>query len=307
MANAIPLLEGTSTSGGTLIVPASYGQTLINMIQRESAALALSRVQRVNTNKALFTVYAGRPTAAFVSEAAAKPATGAEYTELAINVKKMATTVMYTEELLDDAREDPSILVNNDVEVAFRYLIDAHILGYSAGSTITTSFDAALRSTTTTVEYDQTKDLALAVSAAMAKVEANGYMPNGVILNPDARQVLRDARTTFGTPLFAGSFNDARPGTDVYGLQWRFSNNLPTMQGTAGAGRVVGIVGDFQQGVAVMRQEMSVAYSDQATIDVSGTLHHLFQQNKRASRFEMRLGFNVHDVNNAFCAIVNAT
>lgn len=300
-------MEGTSASGGTLVIPASYGQTLVNMIQRESAALALARVQRVNTTKALYSVYAGRPTAAFVAEAAAKPVTGAEYTELAINVKKMATIVMYTEELLDDARQDPSVLVNADVSTAFTYLIDAHILGYSAGSQITTSFDAALRASTTTVEYDQTKDLALAVSAAMAKVEANGYQPTGAIFNPDARQVLRDARTTFGTPLFTQAFGQDRPGMDIYGLQWTFSNNLPTLQGSAGAGRVVGIVGDFNQGIAAIRQDLSMSFSDQATVDVSGTLHHLWQQNKRASRWEMRMGFNTHDVNNAFCLILNAS
>lgn len=305
MANQIPLLEGTSTSGGTLIIPASYGATLVNAIQRESAALRLSRVQRVNTNKALFSVYAGRPTAAFVAEAAAKPVTGAEYTELAINVKKMASIVMYTEELLDDARQDPSVLVNADVATAFSYLIDAHVMGWSAGSTVTTSFDAALGSCTTTVEYDQTKDFALAVSAAMAKVEAAGYNPTGAIFNPDARQVFRDARTTIGLPTFTGDFNRDRIG-GMYGLEFAYSNNLPTLGGTAAAGRTVGIVGDFNQGIAAVRQDLSMSFSDQATVDVSGTLHHLWQQNKRAARWEMRMGFNTHDVNNAFCLILNA-
>jgi HK97 family phage major capsid protein len=305
MANQIPLLEGTSTSGGTLIIPASYGATLVNAIQRESAALQLVRTQRVNTNKALFSVYAGRPTAAFVAEAAPKAVTGAEYTELAINIKKMATIVMYTEELLDDARQDPSVLVNSDVVTAFSYLIDAHVLGWSAGATVSTSFDASLGACTTTVEYDQTKDFALAVSAAMAKVEAAGYTPNGAIFNPDARQVFRDARTTIGLPTFTGDFNRDRIG-GMYGLNFSYSNNLPTLQGAAAAGRTVGIVGDFNQGIAAIRQDLAMSFSDQATVDVSGTLHHLWQQNKRASRWEMRMGFNQHDVNNAFCLIRNA-
>jgi HK97 family phage major capsid protein len=307
MANQIPLLEGTSTSGGTLITPASYGQTLVNGLLRESTALALSRVNRVNTNKELFSVYAGRPTAAFVAEGAAKAVTGAEYTELAVNVKKMATIVMYTQELLDDARQDPSVLINNDVGQAFNYLIDAHILGYSAGSQITTSFDAAIRASTTTVEYDQTKDLALAVSAAMGKVETNGYKPNGAILPYDARQVLRDARgTNTGMPIFLGGFGSREPD-NLHGLQLAWSTNLPTISGTAAAGRVVGIVGDFQQGIAAIRQDLTVDFSDQATVDVSGTLHHLWQQNKTAARWEMRMGYNIHDVNNAFCLILNAT
>jgi HK97 family phage major capsid protein len=307
MANAIPLLEGTSTSGGTLITPASYGQTLVNGLLRKSAALNLSRVQRVNTNAAKFSVYAGRPTAAFVSEAAAKPATGAEYTEMTINIKKMATIVMYTEELLEDAREDPSVLVNQDVIQAFDYLIDAHILGYSAGSQITTSFDGALRASTSTVEYAQASadGLALAISNAMGTVEAAGYNPTGVILPNDAKVAMRNARDTTTRPLYTDGFvRDGENG--LYGLNFAYSTNLPTLAGTAGAGRVVGIVGDFDHALAAIRSDLSVAFSDQATVDVSGTLHHLWQQNKRAARWEMRMGFNTHDVNNAFCLILNA-
>jgi len=35
-------------------------------------------------------------------------------------------------------------------------------------------------------------------------------------------------------------------------------------------------------------------------------LHHLWQQNKVASRWEMRAGFVAHALNDAFCVIVNA-
>ena len=312
MANQIPLLEGTSTSGGTLIVPASYGQTLVDAVFRLSPTLAMANTTRVNTNKELFSVYAGRPTAAFVNEAAPKLATGAEYREISVTVKKIATVVMYTAELLQDAREDPSLLINTDVAGAFHDLIDAHLLGYAAGSQITTSFDGALRASTNTVEYDQTKDLALAISNAMAQVEANGYTPNGVILPNDAKQVVRNARTTTGAPLFQNQFAgnsggfDNREPNGFYGLQFAYSSNLPTLQGTAAAGRVVGIVGDFSHLLAVIRQDMTVDFSNQATVDVSGTLHHLWQQNKSAARWEMRIGGNTHDVNRAFCLILNA-
>jgi hypothetical protein len=51
---------------------------------------------------------------------------------------------------------------------------------------------------------------------------------------------------------------------------------------------------------------MTVDFSNQATVDVSGTLHHLWQQNKVAARWEMRAGFVAHDLNKAFVAIINA-
>lgn len=308
MANAIPLLEGVAASGGYL-VPDQLGDLLQNTIYREAAVVRLSRRERLVGTREKFPVYAGRPTAAFVGEGAPKGTTGAEFVELQLNTKKIATQVIYTEELLEDARIDPRVLVSADVEAAFADLIDAHALGYAAGASITGSFDSMLRSTTQTVEVagaTPTADaLAKAVSAAMGVVETNGGKPSGIILPGDARQHLRDARDAVNTslPIFTDGFN--REPDALYGLPLSYSSNLPTLLGTAAAGRVVGIVGDFSHAIFGVRQDMRVRFSDQATIDVAGTLHHLWQQNKVAAQWEMRPGFVVHDLSRMFVAITN--
>jgi len=311
MANAIPLLEGTDASGGYLVRD-TYGQTLQNTIQRESAVLSLSRVDRVPGKRQRYTVYAGRPVAAFVAEGAAKGVTGAEFTEMVVNVKKIATNVLYTEELLEDAVEDPTVLVSADVEAAFADLIDAHALGYQAGTAITGQFDAELTNTTATVEYDQTKadGIPLAISAAIATIEANGGKPNGAVFNPDARAVLRDARqSASGLGAAQAVFSDGfgREPDTIYSLGLRYSTNLPTLKGTAAAGRVVGLVGDFTHAVFAMRKDITIRSTDQATVDVSGTLHHLWQQNKTAVQWEQRIGMNAHDLNRMFVGILNAS
>jgi len=310
MANNIPLLEGTNTSGGYL-VPDNIGQTLVNTIQREGAVPQLARVDRLVGKRTNYPVYAGRPTAAFVAEGADKAATGAEYSQTVLNVKKIASTVIYTEELLEDAREDPRVLVSADVEAAFANLIDAHGLGWQSGSAITTSFDSSLSATTQTVEYDQTKadGLALAVSSAMQQIESNGGKPNGLILASDARATFRNARqSTSGLggaqPVFTSGFE--REPDSLYGLQISYSSNLATVAGTAAAGRVIGIVGDFSHAILGIRRDITVRTSDQATVNVSGTDHRLWQENKVAALWEMRVGFVAHDVNRMFSAIVNA-
>jgi len=310
MANNIPLLEGTNTSGGYL-VPDNIGQTLVNTIQREGAVPQLARVDRLVGKRTNYPVYAGRPTAAFVAEGADKAATGAEYSQTVLNVKKIASTVIYTEELLEDAREDPRVLVSADVEAAFANLIDAHGLGWQSGSAITTSFDSSLSATTQTVEYDQTKadGLALAVSSAMQQIESNGGKPNGLILASDARATFRNARqstTGLGVaqPVFTSGFE--REPDSLYGLQISYSSNLATVAGTAAAGRVIGIVGDFSHAILGIRRDITVRTSDQATVNVSGTDHRLWQENKVAALWEMRVGFVAHDVNRMFSAIVNA-
>ena len=308
MANAIPLLEGTAASGGYL-VPDQFVQGAFQRgIDRQSAVAALSTVRRVSGKTVKFTEYVGRPVAAFVAEGAAKAATGAEYAQVTVDIKKIAAIVMYTEELLEDAQDDPQVLINADVRAAFADLIDSHALGRNAAGVVTGQFNSELSETTQTVELGTTGDaLALAVSSAMATIEGNGYTANGIILANDGRKHLRDARGTgdlVTTPLYSQGYT--QPSDSLYGVPIRYTTNLQTFAGTATTGRVVGVVGDFTHALLAVRNDIQVKFSDQATVDVGGTKHDLWQQNKVASLWEARVGFVAHDLNRSFVAIINA-
>jgi HK97 family phage major capsid protein len=304
------LLEGTNASGGFLVPDADAGIFFERGLNRQSAVLGMPglRVRRVTGKREKYTEYVGRPTFATVAEAAAKPVTGAEYAQVTLDIVKGACIVMYTQELIDDAVDDPTVLINNDVRAAANDWLDSNALGRNAAGTIVGAFNSELSETTTTVELGTGGDaIARAISSAMATLETNGYQPTGAILSYDAKASLRDARMTVetATPLFQPFDTASAPGT-IYGIPLRYTTNLQTFAGAAAAGRVVGVVGDFSQAVMAIRQDITVAFSNQATVDVSGTLHNLWQQNKVASRWEMRAGFVVHDLNRAFVAIINA-
>ena len=312
MSNAIPLLEGTNASGGFLVPDGDGGIVFSRGLNRESSIASMPglRIRQVMGKREKLTEYVGRPTVATVAEGGPKLATGAEYAQVTLDIVKAATTIMYTEELIEDAIEDPTILINNDVRAAFADYVDSNALGRNAAGTIVGSFNSELSETTQTVELGTTGDaLAVAVSAAMALVEANGYVPNGVVLANDGRAHLRNARAAVETttPVYTAGGAYSSPVSELWGLALRYTTNLQTFAGTAGAGRVVGIVGDFSQAVLGIRKDISLSFSDQATIDVGGTLHHLWQQNKIASRWEMRVGFVAHDLNRSFAAIINAS
>jgi HK97 family phage major capsid protein len=307
MANAIPLLEGTAASGGYL-VPDQYVQDAFQLgIDRQSAVAQLVRIRRVAAKRVQLTEYVGRPTAGFVAEGADKPASGAAYNVVTVDIKKIASLIMYTEELIEDAQSDPTVLINQDVRGAFSDLIDSHALGTSPSGAVTTQFNNALANTTQTVEYDQSKQdaLPLAISSAIQTIRSNGYNANGAIVGPDAELALRNARDTLGRPLYADGFSGAP--SSLYGLNMSRTTNLQTIAGTAAAGRVVAIVGDFNQGLLAVRDDIRVKFSDQATVNVSGTDHRLWQQNKVAALWETRVGFVAHDLNRAFVAVVNAS
>jgi hypothetical protein len=124
MANAIPLLEGTDASGGYLVPDNFNGTVFQRGLNRRSAVLGMPglRIRRANGKREKFTEYVGRPAVATVAEGAAKPATGAEYASVTLDIVKAACIVMYTQELIEDAQEDPTVLINDDVRGRVRRL-----------------------------------------------------------------------------------------------------------------------------------------------------------------------------------------
>jgi len=305
MANQIPFAEGTDAAGG-ILVPEEYGSVLVDGLRRESAIASLARVERIGSNQRIYSVYSGRPQVDFVDEAAEKPVTGAEFGSLTLNVKKLAAIVLYTQELLEDAQDDPRRLVTPDVVGAFADKLDAHMLGYANGSAITGSFDDELTDTTASSEIGTTGDaFAKAVSDSMEDVEASGYTPNAIVAASDVRAHLRDARNTVETtvPVYTAGYN--REPDTLYGLPLAYTSNLDGFP--AGAGKVAGVVGDFSQAVIAIRSDITVKTSDQATVNVGGTPVNLWQTNQLAVLWEMRVGFAVHDLNGAFSKITNAS
>jgi HK97 family phage major capsid protein len=311
MSNAVPLLEGTAGSGGYL-TPTNIppGIQFEKGILRRSAVASMPglQVRRVNGPQEKYTTYVGRPAIATVAEAGPKLATGAELSQITVDIKKAAGTVMFTDELLEDANADLLPTLDNDIRGAFAEWVDQNALGRSSSGTIVSVFNSELSESTNTVELGTTGDaIALAVSNAMAAVEDNGYSPTGIILANSGRAALRNARNAVETtqPVYAPGYT--QPADSLYGLPISYTTNLQSFTTSAGAGVVVGIVGDFSQAVLAVRKDVTRAISTEATIDVSGTLHHLFQQDKVGVRWETRVGFVAHDLSRAFAPIINAS
>jgi HK97 family phage major capsid protein len=202
MANQIPLRESPLSAGGYLL-PVEQGEILTNGMLLEAGAIALAGDKRATSaTKTQFGIWLGTPTAGFVGEGAPKPVTGAEFGQTQMNVKKVASIVLFTDEMIEDVQSgDLNVLVDSGVRNAINDIIDAHAIGIDSGVAITSAFDNTLAATTTVQELDQTKPdgLQLAVSGAMGKLEANGYASNlGVLTGTGWAQVIRDARATLG-------------------------------------------------------------------------------------------------------------
>lgn len=306
MANQIPLSGATQAAGG-YILPDAQGAILTNGLLVESGALAIAGDSRATASrKETFPVWLGNPTAAFVGEAALKPVSGAELASTALNVKKVATIIPFTDEMREDvATGDLDTLVDTGVRSAIAKVIDANIVGKDSGANIATSFDSMLRSTTSTQELGTAPDaLRLAISAAMGTLEENGYGENlGVLLAGDVRRAIRDARAAVETTAAIYDVNDP-----FYGLERQFSTNLNRLGEAAGASKIVAFVVSRPNLHVRIRKDVEVSASNSAnyTTDGGATWVSAFQQNETLLRYETRLGFMVHDLNRSVVAITNA-
>jgi capsid protein len=311
MANQIPISGASGAAGGYLLAP-DQGDILVNGILMQAGAIALAGDARATSSRQTqFGVWLGTPTASMVGEGAVKPATGAEFGQAILNVKKAASVVLFTDEMIEDVQGgDLNVLVDSGVRSAINDVLDANAIGKSKGTNITGAFDSMLRSTSQTVEYAQASPdaLARAVSAAMGKLEANGYgdVANmGALVGFGFGQALRDARSSVDTtaPIY-GTGGGLDP---FYGMATFTSTNLNNVTDTAAATKIVGFVAYRPNLHVRVRKDVTVTSSTEATVNDGTSDRKLFQENLTAVRYETRVGFLIHDINRAVVAIVDAT
>lgn len=307
MSNQIPFAEGSGASGGYLI-PDEQAQVLTTGLLKETGSLSIAGDKRATTSKkSQFPIWLGAPTASFVGEGAPKPVTGGEFSQGTLNIKKVASIVLFTEEQREDVRGgDLDVLVDSGVRTAISDVIDANVIGKAAGTNISTNFDTMLRSTTATVELGTAGDkLKLAVSEAMGTLEANGYADPSqmaLVLASDVRRHIRDARAAVETTTAIYDAADA-----IYGLEDVYSTNLSSFTASAAATKFVGFL-VYKPNLHVrLRKDVTVKISTEATVNDGSTDRHLFQENLTAVLYETRLGFLVHDLNRAVVAIKDAS
>jgi HK97 family phage major capsid protein len=312
MANQTPL-SGLSDAAGGILLPEAQGALLLDGILRESGALQLAGDYRTTSSRReAFAIFNGRATAEVVGEGGTKPVTGAEFSGGTLNVKKVAAITTFTDEMIEDVMNgDVNILVDTDVRQAIADVVDANAVGKDSGTNISGTFDSELTGTTTTVEWDSSKQdgIQLAISAAMGSLEANGYgaFNNlGILVHPSVARQVRDARATGGgtasaTAQAQGLYGQA--SDPFYGLPIFTSTNLNTFTEAGGSNKVVAVVAHRPNIHVRVRHDVRVAKSNEAS--VGGTS--LWQNDLTGFRYVWRGGMYVHDLNRALVAIANAS
>lgn len=299
---AVNVIDRTALSG---LIPEPVTREIIQGVTEQSAVLKMGRrLPNMTSKTQTMNVLDMLPAAYFVNgDTGLKQTTKMAWDKKKIYAEEIAVIVPIPEAALDDADYDIWGEVRPRIVEAFGKVIDAAILfgtnkpsTWRAGivPTATSSSNTVTPSAGSTVFQD-----IMGENGLIAKVEADGYLPNGVMAAVPMRAKLRGVVDTTGQPIFKTDFQSTTNYT-LDGMRMEFP-----MNGAFDTTAAQMIVGDFNQLVYAIRQDITFkVFTEGVVQDPSdGSIaYNLMQNDMVALRAVMRLGWEIPNPVNAFNA-----
>lgn len=293
------LIDRTDVAG---LIPQDQADAIIQEIPQSSYVLnAANRLRNMTTKQQKMTVLSALPYAYFVDgDTGLKQTTQVEWADKYLTAEEIAVIVPVP----DSVAEDMSYKIWDElrplIAEAFGVLIDgATIYGTSIPASWSTSMGGAgllavataasqvISAAAYTDLYEAILgETAAGVSGLVGKVEEDGYMVNRHLGHLSFRRKLRNVRDSTGTPIFQPSMTD-RGSYTLDGVPIDFPTN------GAVSATYLDICGDWSKLVYSVRTDMTWKIADTGVInDAAGNIiYNLFQQDMKALRVTMRLGF----------------
>lgn len=299
---ALPMKDSVEGVSGAL-TPDQAGALIELIIERSEVVSTLLRgdehfvSMRVDTLN--FPVLTGGLTASGIAEGDIKPQSALTFTTLTLTGKEMAVKTAISDKLLRDSYVDLDSLISRRIASEFANLLDAWILGNGTPTATwgaNASFeDAALAASGNTFNAISYSDTAKLFSAMLGALETNANFRReaaAFYMKPAVWQVIRDARTSQGAPLFVADpiRQDGVLGR-VYGIPVYevMASKFPTDVDVFLVDRDKAYFGTRYDTVKVDR-------STEASMTLDGTLVSLFERDLTGYRGYNVYAFNVSDV-----------
>lgn len=292
------------------LIPEPVTREIMQGAIAESAVLRMGRrLANMSSKTQTINVLDALPSAYFVNGEATDSGAGEAFkqtTKMAWDKKKLyaeeiAVIVPIPEAALDDADYDIWGEVKPRLTEAFGKVIDAAILfGTNKPSTWRTGVvPAAIAAGNGVPVGTSVFDDIMGENGLIAKVELDGFNPNGVMSAIQMRGKLRGLKDTTGQPIFKSDMQGAtRYGLD--GMDMYFP-----MNGAFDPAQAQMIVGDWSQLVYAIRQDMTFKIFTEGVIQDPTTkaiTYNLMQNDMVALRAVMRLGWEIANPINAYNA-----
>lgn len=290
-------------SDAEALIPEQVTKTIVDGSIAKSAVLSMfKRLPNMASNVMSMPVLDMLPMAYWVNgDIGQKQTTKMKWDKKYIRAEEIAVIVPIPEAVLNDARDNGYDIfgeVTPRVTEAFGKTIDDAIL-FGVNKPNSWEDDLVTMATKAGNVVTSTGDLFIDIfgeDGVIAKVEEDGFLPNGIIASVKLRSKLRSLRDTTQRPLFTGDLRDTSSPYALDGNPITFLVN-----GAWDNDKATLIVGDMNEAVYSIRQDMTVKLLDQGVIqDQEGNIvYNLAQQDMVALRFVLRMGFCVTNTINA--------
>lgn len=260
---------------------------------KQSAVLSMfRRLPNMTSNKMKMRVLDSLPMAYWVdaeTNNGRKKLTKMAWDNKYITAEEIAVIVPIKEDVLDDADYDIWADVRPRLVEAFGKAIDNAILtGVNKPKGFRLDLLSSVLNAGAVVTQGSDQTLYSAINDAMVKVEESGYNPTGLIGGVGVKGQFRMMLDTSGQPI---------AGTEIGNLPKYYVDN-----GAWDKDKALMVVGDFNQAVYSIRQDITYKILDQAIIQDPTTgdiLYNLAQEDMVALRVVMRLGWEIPNPINA--------
>lgn len=298
------ITAATLTSDFSGFLPAEIAQEYFTEATKMSVVQSLARQVQLGANGASVPVLTSKPTAAWVAEGQAKPATQAEYTLKTMTPQKIAAIAVVSAEVV---RANPGGYVTSirpQLAEAFAVAFDSAALHGTS-----TPFSAYIDQTSKSVEIGGSTAAMGGVWAdlndALRLLANDRKRLTGFALDDVLEPTLNASVDSNGRPIFVDTpLDDTSPvgagaDPDSYVRRARLMGRTAYLsQGiaTSDLDTVVGYAGDWRQVVWGVVGGITYDVSTQATVTINGTLTSLWENNLVAVRAEAEYGLLINDV-----------
>ena len=282
---------------------------IIKEIPQASACLTLmKKLQNMSAKQYKMPVLSALPTAYWVDGigevgfqgevTGLKQTTKMAWANKYITAEEIAVIVPIPQQILDDSAYDIWAEIKPAIAEAFGVLIDQTILyGTNAPTGFPDCVYDQIVAASNTVEYDSTSedydlyDRIWGVDGVLQKVRSMGYRPNGMMAGLTMEGMLDGLRDANGNPIQLVANPQGQEG--VYTIKGK--KVMVPINGAFDETVAFMFAGAWDKAVYAFRQDMTFDIATEATIHDADGLpqYNLFQQDMRALRCVMRLGWQV--------------
>ena len=292
----------TSRTDAAALIPEEVSRELIRKSTEESATLSLFRRVNVGRAQVRMPVISALPVAYWVNgDTGLKQTTEVNWANKYLNIEEIAVILPIPDNVLADVEVNIwDEAMPYMTEAVGRTLDAAVFFGTNAPASFPTNVYAALDA----AANDVTEGTAAAsggymadVDLALAALEADGYMADGILAATSFKGKLRSARDSTGQRLDAGRIAGDLKSLDGIPIVYPMRGLWPTAGGSVSP-RAIFLQRD--QFVVGVRSDISFKVFTEGVIqdDTGAIVYNLMQQDMSAMRLTFRVGWQVANVIN---------